>query len=65
MVKAQITDLISGPIIFIDEHENKGRYAGEGPSEVPGSREISKEENQGGLHSLKQEKNQGTDGRED
>lgn len=49
----------------MEEQKNKGRYAGEGSSEVPGSREISKEENQGGLHALKQGKNQGTDGRED
>lgn len=59
VVIIQIPDLITA----MKEHKNKGRRAGEGPSEVPSSLEISREESQGGLHSLKQGKNQGTDGR--
>lgn len=59
VVITQSPDLITA----MGEHKNKGRRAGEGPSEVPSSLEISREESQGGLHSLKQGKNQGTDGR--
>lgn len=46
MVRVQIPDFISGPISSMEEHKNKGRHAGEGPSEGPSSFEISRGESQ-------------------
>lgn len=65
VVRAQIPDLISGPVSSIGRTQEQRQTCWGGSIWVPSSLEISKEDSKGGLHSLKQGKNQGTKGRED
>lgn len=48
MIRAHIPDLISGLISSMEEHKNKADMKGRGPSEIPSSFEISREESQVG-----------------
>lgn len=65
MIRAQIPDPIAGPTSSMEEHMNKGRYDGEGSIWDPSFFWNIQGRKPGRLYSLKQGKNQGTDGRED